>query len=54
MNIDDNLYLLEGEELARLRAIADRLQGGSDRERDEGHRLWLIVNAIRDRGAFAP
>lgn len=42
-------YLLYAEQLAKLKAIADRLYGKSDRERDEGHRLWLILHDIEDQ-----
>lgn len=37
------LHILEDEDIAKLRAIASRLQAGSDLERDEGHKLWLVV-----------
>lgn len=44
-------YLIDEEQLRRLREIAARLQGGNDRERDEGHRLWLLVNDIAGQPA---
>ncbi len=37
------------EQLAALRAISDRLQSGNDKERDEGHRLWLIIKQIKEQ-----
>ena len=37
-------YLIEPNALKQLRKIADELQGGSDKERDIGHRIWLLVN----------
>lgn len=40
------LYLLDEDQFRKLKALASRLQGGSDRARDEGHRLWLICNDI--------
>ena len=40
---------IDAEQIAKLRAIADRLQGGSDKMRDEGHKLWLIVGEIADQ-----
>lgn len=40
-------YLIEPNALKSLRKIADELQGGSDKERDIGHRIWLLVNATQ-------
>lgn len=37
-------YLIEPDALKKLRKIADELQAGSDKERDIGHRIWLLVN----------
>lgn len=42
------IYLLEDVQLERLQAISNRLHNGTDRERDEGHRLWLVLNAVRE------
>ncbi len=39
-------YFIEPEELAKLRAVSSTLHAGSDRERDAGHKVWLVVNAI--------
>ena len=33
----------EAEDMAKLRKLASELHGGTDRERDYGHRLWLIL-----------
>lgn len=41
-------YLVEPEDVGKLTVICKQLQGGTDRERDLGHRLWLIINALRD------
>ena len=43
-------YVLEDEDFDRLRAIQARLHGGSDKMRDEGHKLWLILNKVEDIG----
>jgi hypothetical protein len=45
----DNLYVLWSEQLEKLQAISDRLHGGSDKMRDEGHKLWLVINQIREQ-----
>jgi hypothetical protein len=42
----DDVFYLDEDQLAKLRLLADQLQGGSDRERDYGHRLWLVVVEI--------
>lgn len=41
----DKVYVLDATDFEVMRAIAFRLQGGTDRERDEGHRLWLALNS---------
>lgn len=46
-----DVYAIESQDLEKLRAMSKRLQAGSDRERDEGHRLWLVVNTIEMNGA---
>ena len=35
--------VLDENQFAKLKRLASELHGGSDRERDYGHRLWLIV-----------
>ena len=42
-------YLVETNEIAKLRQIAARLQGGTDWERDQGQMLWLIINDVAGR-----
>lgn len=37
-------YYISKKDLDILRDISKRLHSGSDRERDEGHVLWLIVS----------
>lgn len=41
-------YLMEAYLMERLEQISTGLHGGTDRERDYGHRLWLIINELRD------
>lgn len=41
--------LIEQEDLQQLRMLSQRLQGGSDKMRDEGHKLWLILNRIEGK-----
>jgi hypothetical protein len=37
---------LRGEVMPKMQAIHTRLNGGTDRERDEGHKLWLLCNHL--------
>jgi hypothetical protein len=37
---------LRGEVMPKMQAIHTRLNGGTDRERDEGHKLWLLYNHL--------
>lgn len=39
-------YLLDEDTLAKLKALHRALHGGTDRERDFGHKLWLLCNDI--------
>ena len=41
-------YLVEPEDVVKLTVICNYLHAGTDRERDLGHRLWLIINTLRD------
>jgi len=41
-------YLMEAHLMERLQQISTGLHGGTDRERDYGHRLWLIINELRN------
>ena len=36
-------FVLEADDMAALRKIQEQLHGGTDRERDYGHRIWLIL-----------
>jgi hypothetical protein len=39
----DGIYAIEGEHLATLWKLQQQLHAGSDRERDFGHKLWLVL-----------
>ena len=43
---EDSLYLIEADDLEKLQCIAATLQSGSDKMRDEGHKLWLVLRNI--------
>ena len=43
-----SIFYLTGEQMEKLCAIEKRLHSGSDAMRDEGHKLWLIVNTVRE------
>lgn len=37
-------FLIDEDDMRKLREIQSQLHNGTDRERDYGHRLWLILN----------
>lgn len=39
-------YLIDEDQLAKLKRLYTELHSGSDRERDYGHRLWLVCAEI--------
>ena len=39
----EEFYALDVDQMAKLRKLASELHGGTDRERDYGHRLWLLL-----------
>ena len=39
-------FFVEKEVFEKLREIEKRLHGGSDAMRDEGHKLWLVLNDL--------
>ena len=43
-------HMVDPDDVAKLRKLATELHAGSDRERDYGHRLWLIVKDIETLG----
>ena len=46
-------YFMEEEDLQKLRNIERRLHAGSDAMRDEGHKLWLVLNRLEDHNAVS-
>lgn len=48
-NTETTGYIVEDDQLAKLQRIASELQGGTDRERDYGHRLWLILSTVKEQ-----
>lgn len=45
----EKIYLIEQDQLDRLYAISAALHSRSDRERDFGHKLWLVCNDIKEQ-----
>lgn len=41
--------MVDEDQLASLRGIEQRLHAGSDKMRDEGHKLWLTLNQIEGK-----
>jgi hypothetical protein len=39
-------HLIDEDQMANLKRLCEELHGGTDRERDYGHRLWLIYQQI--------
>ena len=37
-------FLIEPDAMEKLRQIQAQLHAGTDRERDYGHRIWLVLN----------
>lgn len=42
----DTMAMGRSEHYTKMRLIERRLHGGSDAMRDEGHKLWLVLNDI--------
>lgn len=40
------MFLLDDAAVAKLKRVANELHGGTDRERDYGHRLWLVLQSL--------
>lgn len=39
-------FALEPHQLKKLFDLSDQLHSGSDKERDYGHRLWLVLMEV--------
>jgi hypothetical protein len=47
-------YYLDEDQLSKLRAISDKLHSGSDKERDMGHKLMLVLREVEGGQEFDP
>jgi hypothetical protein len=45
-------YVIEPDQMQKLRKIADRLCGGSDKMRDEGNALVLVIESANEHPLF--
>ena len=41
-------FFFDEDQFKKLRKLQSQLHGGTDRERDYGHRLWLVCNEVED------
>jgi len=39
----DGIYVIEGYELQKIASVMTQLHNGSDRDRDFGHKIWLVL-----------
>ena len=39
-------FFFDEDQFKKLRKLQSQLHGGTDRERDYGHRLWLVCNEV--------
>jgi hypothetical protein len=46
-NVKETDYIVEAEILAKLERMASRLCGGSDKMRNEGNLLWVLIDDIK-------
>lgn len=37
-------YLIDADDMRKLREIERKLHGGTDAQRDLGHQIWLVLN----------
>jgi len=37
-------YAIDIDDFKKLRSLSDTLHSGNDKERDLGHKIWLILN----------
>jgi hypothetical protein len=47
----DKIYVIDGADFHKLQALADWLHAGSDTARDEGHKLWLLLDRATEMDA---
>jgi len=41
-------FFIDELQFKKLRTLQQQLHGGTDRERDYGHRLWLVCNDVEE------
>jgi hypothetical protein len=39
-------YAIDVDDFNKLRKLSDTLHSGNDKERDLGHKIWLILNVV--------
>ena len=42
-------YAVDEDQLSRMKEISDALHSGNDAMRDLGHKLWLVLNQVREQ-----
>jgi hypothetical protein len=47
-------YIITQEQRDKLASISTSLHSGSDAMRDQGHRLWLVLNSMDDQTEAEP
>jgi len=43
--------IIDHDQFVKLQQIASQLHGGTDQERDYGHRLWLVLTEVKGQTA---
>ena len=44
-------FFFDEDQFKKLRKLQSQLHGGTDSERDYGHRLWLVCNEVEQLGS---
>lgn len=47
-------FVLDQDQLNKLFGVSNQLHAGTDKERDLGHQLWLVLNDIRNQEIPTP
>lgn len=53
-DIEDSIYSMDYDSYMKLRSLSSQMHGGTDRERDYGHKLWLILDRLEKSYMTAP
>ena len=43
------IYLIDEDQLRRIQEISSALHNGTDAMRDLGHKLWLVINQVKEQ-----